>query len=144
MATAMQRMMSLGNKAMAGIYRGSGGRLLGSMRGTPVLTSRSPVAGRASRAQHRSAISPHEEGWLVVGSAGGMPQEPDWFKNLRKAERATVQIGARVTEVTGEVLDEPIRTELYREVIVKSSPGFAGYEAKTDRVIPIALLRPMA
>lgn len=142
MATAMQRMMSLANKAMAGIYRGSGGRLLGSMRGTPVLIL--TVPGRRS-GQPRSApvgYFPYQDGWLVVGSAGGMPQEPDWFKNLRQAEGATVQIGARVTEVTCEVLEEPIRTELYREVIVKSSPGFADYEAKTDRVIPIALLRP--
>jgi deazaflavin-dependent oxidoreductase (nitroreductase family) len=144
MATAVQRVMSLANKALAGLYRGSRGRLLGSMRGTPILVL--TVPGRRSGQPRSTPVGyfPYQDGWLVVGSAGGMPQEPDWFKNLRKAERATVQIGARVIEVTCEVLGEPMRTELYREVIVKKSPGFAGYEKKTDRVIPIALLRPKA
>ncbi len=144
MATAIRRMMSLANKAMAGIYRGSGGRLLSSMRGTPVLIL--TVPGRRSGLPRSTPVGyfPYEGGWLVVGSAGGLPQEPDWFQNLRTAERATVQIGTLTTEVTCDVIGEPLRTDLYRDVVVKSSPGFAGYEAKTDRVIPVALLRPVA
>lgn len=68
---------------------------------------------------------------------------PEWFKNLRKAHQATLQIGRTVTVVTPHIVPEPERTQLYREVVAASSPAFAAYETKTDRVIPLALLRPI-
>ena len=34
------------------------------------------------------------EGFLVWGTASGAPSDPDWFRNLRKAKVADVQVGA--------------------------------------------------
>jgi deazaflavin-dependent oxidoreductase (nitroreductase family) len=132
--------MRWGNHAVAGLYRRTGGRLMGSVRNTPVLNL--TVPGRRTGEPRSTPVGyfPHAGGWLVVGSFNGSPVEPEWFKNLRKAERATIQIGRTVTEVRPEILDEPERTKLYRDVVAASSPGFAAYEKKTDRVIPIALL----
>ena len=48
-----------------------------------------------------------------------------------------------MTQVRPEIVGEPQRTELYRDIVSASSPGFAAYEKKTDRVIPIALLHPL-
>jgi deazaflavin-dependent oxidoreductase (nitroreductase family) len=136
--------LRLGNQAVAGLYRRTGGRLMGSVRKTPVLIL--TVPGRRSGEPRSTPVGyfPHDDGWLVVGSFNGASVEPDWFKNLRKAQRATIQIGRTVTEVTPEIVGEPERTRLYRDVVAASSPGFAAYEKKTDRVIPIALLRPLS
>ena len=132
-----------GNHAVASLYRGTGGRVMASVQKTPVLIL--TVPGRRSGEPRSAPVSyfPHDGGWLVVGSFNGGPVEPDWFKNLRKAERATIQIGRRVTQVRPEIVGEPQRTELYRDIVAASSPGFAAYEKKTDRVIPIALLHPL-
>ncbi len=143
MGRVLNTALRWGNRTVAGLYRRSGGRLMGSVQKTPVLVL--TVAGRTSGQQRSTPVGyfPHDGGWLVVGSFNGGPVEPEWFKNLRKADRATVQIGRTVTAVVPEIVGEPERTELYRDVVAASSPGFAAYEKKTDRTIPIALLRPV-
>jgi deazaflavin-dependent oxidoreductase (nitroreductase family) len=141
MASPADTVMRYFNKAAGSVFQLSRGRLLKSIKGQPTLLL--TVPGRRS-GQPRSAIVAafeRPDGWLVVGSKGGMPQEPDWFKNLRAAELATVQQGETVTKVRPEVLGEPERTREYA-AIVKVAPGFAEYERKSQgvRVIPIAYL----
>ena len=130
MAKAMQKVMGLANKAMAGALPSLRGvRLLGSMRGTPVLVL--TVPGRRSgepRSDTGRVFPLDQDGWLVVGSAGGMPQEPDWFKNLREAPIAPrCRSVPRVTEATCEVLDEPTPG--------RSSTGT--WSSRTLRVLPL-------
>ena len=80
-------------------------------------------------------------GWLVVGSAGGMPQEPQWFKNLRAAESAFVEFGDRRLDVAVRVLFGAERDEAFAQVL-SENPGFADYERKAERPMPVALLTP--
>ncbi len=143
MNPVLKRLARSGNAMMVTLYRWSGGRIGGTARdGVPVLVL--TVPGRQS-GQPRSTLVgyfPFEGGYLVVGSGGGSPSVPGWFRNLRKAGRATVQIGSETSEMTAEVLPDPRRGELFTNVVVKKAPSFAGYETKSGRKMPLALLRP--
>lgn len=143
MGPVIRTALRWGNRAVAGLYRRSGGRLMSSVQKTPVLVL--TVAGRRSGQARSTPVGyfPHDGGWLVVGSFNGGPVEPEWFKNLRKADQATIQIGRIVTAVKPHIVPDPERKQLYRDVVAASSPTFAAYETKTDRVIPLALLRPV-
>jgi deazaflavin-dependent oxidoreductase (nitroreductase family) len=84
----------------------------------------------------------HDGGWLVVGSAAGSDQDPQWFRNLRAAGQARIVIGSAEQEVDVRIVEGRERDRLYHEVVVPRAPHFAKYEKRTTRVIPIALLTP--
>jgi deazaflavin-dependent oxidoreductase (nitroreductase family) len=85
----------------------------------------------------------YEGGFLVWGTGSGSPTEPDWFRNLRRASRARVEIGTTPVEVVPQVLAGTERDRVWREVVLAAVPGVAKYEAKAGRIIPVAVLRPV-
>jgi deazaflavin-dependent oxidoreductase (nitroreductase family) len=84
----------------------------------------------------------HEGGYLVWGTGSGSPTDPDWFRNLRRASRASVEIGATSHNVQPEVLEGAERDRVWREVVLVRAPQVEKYERKAGRVIPVAVLRP--
>jgi deazaflavin-dependent oxidoreductase (nitroreductase family) len=137
-----QQFKAGGNKAPSWLYRLSGGRIGGSVAGVPVMLL--TVPGRKTGVPHTAPVSrfEHDEGWLVVGSAAGSDQDPQWFRNLRAAGRARIVIGSAEHEVDVRIAEGRERDHLYREVVVMRGPHFAKYERRTTRVIPIAVLTP--
>lgn len=82
---------------------------------------------------------------VLIASKAGAPDNPDWFHNLVANPEASIEVG-----VDGEVVEQPVvarvaepaeRDRLF-EAVKQWSPGFADYEAKTDRVIPVVVLDP--
>jgi deazaflavin-dependent oxidoreductase (nitroreductase family) len=76
---------------------------------------------------------------IVVGSNGGNPVTPNWYKNLMAAEKTEVQVGpdrwwTTAREVEGEEFDQcwKLATAAY--------PDFDTYQELTDRRIPVAVL----
>ncbi len=129
-------------RANTGVYRASKGRLMNKAAGgSPVLLLTG--AGRTSGTPHTVPVAyfPLGDGWVVVGSAGGEVAEPQWFRNLRAADRAVVQQGDRRHEVDVRVLQGVERDAAFAGVVA-ASPGFAEYETKAGRPMPVALLTP--
>lgn len=85
----------------------------------------------------------HDGGYLVWGTGSGSRTDPDWFRNLREAGEARVEIGAHGVRVHPEVLGGAERDRVWRDVILAQVPGVARYEAKAGRTIPVAALRPV-
>jgi deazaflavin-dependent oxidoreductase (nitroreductase family) len=83
----------------------------------------------------------HEGSWLVVGSAGGLKSDPQWFRNLRATDRASLQIGEKDQTVAVHVADGPEQDALWAKVTNKA-PFFEDYHRKAGRTIPIAVLTP--
>lgn len=140
--SALDKVMKVANPVASALYRASGGRIGGAVRGTPVLLL--TVAGRRSGTPHTVPVGffEHDGGLLVVGSYNGSDVEPQWFKNLRAAKSATVQRGSSIERVTVRVAGRAERDRLWRDVVTRQGKGFEGYAAKTERVIPIAVLTP--
>lgn len=124
------------------LYRVTNGSLGGSLGGLKVLLL--TVAGRTSGIEHSVPVGffEYNGSYVVVGSAGGAPQDPQWFRNLRYAAWAHIQIRSRQTNVSVRIADAAERDTLWRDVVIPRAPRFASYEKKTARTMPIAVLTP--
>ena len=138
-------MMKGAGKAAVFAYRRSGGRIGGkALGGAPVMLL--TVAGRKSGQPHTTAVTyfEHEGGYVVVGSAGGTPEDPQWFRNLRKAATASIEVGTSPRRSVGvRVLTGEERDRVWTGVVLARVPEFAKYETKSGRRMPLAVLTPV-
>ncbi|MFP5347269.1 MAG: nitroreductase/quinone reductase family protein [Actinomycetes bacterium] len=143
MANPPAAVMRAGTAVNMAVYRATKGRVWGRMSGLPVLLL--TVPGRKSGKPHTTPVCYLEEGggWAVTGSAGGADRDPQWFQNLRAAGAASVEIGGRRERVTVRLTSGEERDRIWRR-FVDEGKTFGGYEQKTDRVIPVAVLTPTA
>jgi deazaflavin-dependent oxidoreductase (nitroreductase family) len=142
MGTLRRRFTRTGNRIGLWLHRVARGRLDSAHPGE-VLMVTSP--GRRSGVPRSTMVRflEHDGGYLVWGTGSGSPTDPDWFRNLRHAERARIEIGTQGLDVRPEVLDGEERDRVWREVVLARVPGVAKYERKSGRTIPVALLRPV-
>ena len=143
MPAVQARMLRLMGDLHTRVYRRSSGRLWRTMRGLPVLLL--TVPGRKTGLPRTTPISYIRDGdrYVVTGSAGGTPTEPQWFKNLRAATRADIQVGPASIPVTVEVASPTERARLWAELL-RQAPYYAKYQAKVQRTIPMAVLSPVS
>lgn len=118
-------------------FRSNGGKVGGQFEGFPLLILSS--TGAKSGTPRESLIGYFDiDGKIyVVGSAAGRDASPGWVFNLRAHPSVEVEIGA--IPKRSAVAHELPRTERDRvyDLIVERAPGFAEYQEKTDRVIPV-------
>lgn len=144
MNPVVRRLARGANAAAVALYRWSSGRIGGTAAGrTPVLLLTAP--GRTTGLPRTTPVSyfSHDGAYLVVGSAGGSPSEPQWMRNLRAAPRAQVQVRAEQRDVQVHVAEGEERDRLWHDVVVQRAPAFAAYETKSGRTMPIAVLTPV-
>ena len=97
---------------------------LGSKTGTERVT---PLA----------ALPIDDGGWLIAASKAGAPDNPDWYHNLRAHPEITVEApGEGAVAVRARVLEGDERDAAWAR-FTQASEGFASYEQKTTRVIPV-------
>lgn len=78
---------------------------------------------------------------VLVASNGGAVRSPTWWYNLRDRPDALVQIGARRLIVRARQATPAEKQRLW-PLLLEVYPGYADYQARTDRDIPLVLLRP--
>lgn len=141
MADVQRRLMRAAGALSTWLYRVSGGRLMGKAAGLPVLLL--TVAGRKSGVEHTTAGAylKDGEGFVVTGSGGGSASEPQWFRNLRHADRAVIEVGPKRIDVTVSIAGAGEHKILW-EKLIAVAPSFAKYQAKVTREIPMAVLTP--
>jgi deazaflavin-dependent oxidoreductase (nitroreductase family) len=141
-----QRVMNGVVKSMNVIHRVamkvSGGKVGSNLKGMPVVELH--TTGRKS-GQRRSVMltcpiySPDQV--VVIASKGGDDRHPDWYHNIQ------AQPAVEITEqgVTRPMRARTASTEEKAEmwpVIVEANKGYAGYQKKTERDIPVVILEP--
>lgn len=82
---------------------------------------------------------PDDDRLIVFASKAGAPTNPDWYHNLVANPTATVEVGSERYAVKATVLTGAERDRLYAKQ-AELYPGFAGYESKTTRTIPVVAL----
>jgi deazaflavin-dependent oxidoreductase (nitroreductase family) len=144
MITLQHRMQRLGNQIGVWMYRVSDGRLASSNKNVKVLMITTP--GRRTGVLHSTCVRYLEtaDGLLVWGTASGAPRDPDWFRNLRKAKTADVQIGAKTLQVRPRELLAEERETAWNSVVLVQAPEVQKYAQRARRTIPVALLEPIA
>jgi len=135
--------------AMNAVHRAviavSFGKLGWTLSGRPALEL--TTTGRKS-GQPRSTMltSPLQIGdaLVVVASRGGDDHHPAWFLNIEADADVRVALAGRpAVPMRARVMSDAERGELW-PTITAQSPNYAGYQRKTDRVIPLVLLEPVA
>ena len=103
------------------------------------------TVGARSGEQRRSTLGyfpDGDNGWIIIGSAGGAAKHPAWIYNLAKhPDQVWVEIGNRKIKVTPETLKGEARAQAWQRVVA-NAPGYGTYETKTDRQIPVIRLSP--
>jgi deazaflavin-dependent oxidoreductase (nitroreductase family) len=101
------------------------------------------TVGRTSGQPRRTPLSYTTDGdaFVVIASNGGAPKHPDWYLNLEAHHDALVDVAGTRTAVRAETVTGPDRDRLWRGA-VGSYGGYAGYQARTSREIPVVRLVP--
>ena len=76
---------------------------------------------------------------VLVASKGGYPKNPAWFYNLKAHPETTVQIGREHRAVRARVASPEERKRLWPKA-VKAYSGYADYQKRTAREIPLVVL----
>jgi deazaflavin-dependent oxidoreductase (nitroreductase family) len=123
------------------LYRASGGKLGGSIRGAPVLLL--TVRGRRSGKPVTLPLLYVVDGdrLVVVASKGGHPRHPAWFLNLVANPDVEVERGRSRERRRARVATAEERFRLWPRA-VELYPSYAGYQARTSREIPLVVLEP--
>ncbi len=132
----------IGNRIGVLLYRTSGGRLSAGRSGVHVLVLTTP--GRRTGIPRSTCVRflTTDDGLIVWGTGSGSARDPDWFRNLRAAPQADVQLGRDTFSVHPKELLGPERDTTWAEVVLAQAPEVARYAREAGRTIPVALLQP--
>ncbi|MET4924315.1 nitroreductase/quinone reductase family protein [Streptomyces sp. PSRA5] len=135
------------NRLIIEEFRANGGRVGGMFEGAPLVLLTTLGARSGERRTNPAAYARDGERLLVFASNAGGPVHPGWYFNLLADSRVTVEIGseeggvatfsARAEPLQGEERDHQYALQAARD------PGFAAYQAGTDRTIPVVALHPL-
>jgi deazaflavin-dependent oxidoreductase (nitroreductase family) len=135
-------LVRIGNRIGVWMYRASDGRLM-STKNAKVLMITTP--GRRTGVLHATCVRYLDtpEGLLVWGTASGAPSDPDWFRNLRRAKVADLQVGAKTLRARPRELLAEERDTAWQGVVLARAPEVEKYAQRAGRTIPVALLEPI-
>ncbi|ARF57911.1 nitroreductase/quinone reductase family protein [Streptomyces gilvosporeus] len=121
-------------------FRANEGRVGGPFEGGDLLLL--TTTGAKSGEEHTTPLAYFREGdlLLIVGSAGGAPQHPAWYHNLLAHPMVRVEVGTEVFAAIAVPAEGDRRDRLFEQV-VRAAPGYADYQRRTTRSLPVVTLR---
>ncbi len=131
------------NKATIAEFRANGGKVGGMFAGRTLLLLHTSGAKSGQPRINPVAYVKDGDRLVIIASKGGAPTNPDWYYNLIAHPDVTVEVGTEQLQVHATVAAEPDRTRLYQKMVAMM-PGFAEYEQKTTRKIPVIILTRVA
>jgi deazaflavin-dependent oxidoreductase (nitroreductase family) len=120
-------------------FRANEGRVGGMFKNIPLLLLHHTGAKSGMVRVNPVAYQAVEGGFAVFASKGGAPTNPDWYHNLVSNPRAKVEVGTQMFDVLARVADGEERERIWT-LQKERFPGFADYERKTPRQIPVVIL----
>jgi deazaflavin-dependent oxidoreductase (nitroreductase family) len=129
------------NQTIAEEFRSNDGKVGGQFKDADLLLL--TTTGAKSGQPRLSPLAYfHIDGkLLIIGSFAGADVNPAWVHNLRANPSARIEVGGDSSDVIARELPSDERDDLFTR-ITAAAPGFAEYQAKTTRVIPVFELQP--
>ncbi len=121
-------------------FRANGGKVGGQFEGAPLLLLH--TTGAKSGTERIAPVMYQDVdggAYAVFASKAGAPTNPDWYHNLRANPSATIEVGTETVPVQARIAEGDERNRIW-ERQKQMYPGFADYEAKTTRTIPVIIL----
>lgn len=131
--------MSDFNAAIIEEFRANGGKVGGGFEGAPMLLLHHTGAKSGTVRVTPLVYLPDGDNWVIFASKAGAPTNPDWFHNLKANPETEIEVGAETVPVRVRIAEGEERDGLFNEQKARM-PGFAEYEARAGRVIPVLVL----
>jgi deazaflavin-dependent oxidoreductase (nitroreductase family) len=126
------------NKVIAE-FRANDGKVGGQFEGAPILLLHTTGAKSGQERVNPMMYQQVGEGYAVFASKGGAPTNPDWYHNVVAHPTVQAEIGSRRLPLTARVAAGDEREQIW-SAQKSAYPGFADYEQKTTRQIPVVIL----
>ena len=130
------------NTSIIDEFRANDGKVGGQFEGANLLLLTTTGAKSGQRRVNPLAYFRIDGKLIIIGSFAGAPVNPAWVHNLRANPGAHVEVGTDAFDVTARELPPADRDTLFDKVAA-AAPGFAEYQSKTSRVIPLFELQPV-
>jgi len=127
------------NKQIIDEFRANAGKVGGQFAGAPLLLLHTTGAKSGKARVNPMMYLADGEDHVVFASKAGAPTNPDWYHNLVANPRASIEVGEQTLNVVARVAEGETRERLWSRQ-KELYPGFADYEAKTTRQIPVVIL----
>lgn len=104
-----------------------------------ILTS---IGAKSGTVRKTPLIRVERDGrFVVIGSMGGAPTDPNWVHNLR-AEHRRLQDGPTLHDLVARELHGEEKASWW-QIATGVWPDYDSYQQSTERVIPLFLLEPV-
>ena len=124
-------------------FRANEGKVGGNFEGAPLLLLHTTGARTGQERVSPMMYQQVDGGYAVFASKGGAPTNPDWYHNLVARPEVRAEIGTGTRQLVARVAQGEERERIWTAQKA-AYPGFADYERKTTREIPVVILEPVA
>ena len=122
-------------------FRADQGLVGAGFAGAPLLLLHTAGARSGTPRINPVMYLPDGRRYLVFASKAGSDRDPDWYHNLLAHPDARIDVGEQTLTVRAEELHGAERDGFLAEQ-ARRYPGFAAYQRRTDRTIPVIALTP--
>ena len=127
------------NLAIIQEFRANAGKVGGPFAGKSLLLLHTVGAKSGQARINPVACVSDGDRPVIIASKGGAPTNPDWYHNILANPLVSVETVTEQFQARAAVTAEPERTRLYNQMVAMM-PGFAEYQRKTTRIIPVIIL----
>ena len=120
-------------------FRRNSGKVDGPFEGAPMVLLHTRGAKTGEERVNPVVYQPVGDAIAVFASKGGAPTNPAWYHNLLANPVFPVEVGTETFEVRARVAEGEEREGIWSRQ-KQLMPGFAEYEQKTSRQIPVVIL----
>jgi deazaflavin-dependent oxidoreductase (nitroreductase family) len=138
-STETRNYNSFNEGLIADLRANAGKATSGPFQGRPVLILSTTGARSGLLREHPLAYSRAGDDHVVIASKGGAPTHPSWFHNLVANPTVTVEVLGEKFQARARVAEGEEHDRLYAAQAALM-PGFAEYQLKTTRKIPVIVL----
>jgi deazaflavin-dependent oxidoreductase (nitroreductase family) len=141
-AGTVRQPMNDWNAGIIDEFRRNGGKVGGGFEARTLLLLHTTGAKSGAERVTPLAYQRVGDGFAVFGSKAGAPTHPAWYHNLLANPRTKIEVGSETIDVVARDTEGAERDAIW-ERQKRDWPGFAEYEERTSRTIPVVLLEPV-
>lgn len=142
MVNVKDEVAKLVNDVHRTLFRLTNGRIGGTVMGMPsvILTTTGRKTGKKRETMLTSPVQDGDK-IVLVASYGGDNRQPRWYLNLRDNPEVELVGFGKSQRMKARTATADERATLWPQ-ITERYQGYAGYQTKTDREIPVVILEP--
>ncbi|MET7994866.1 nitroreductase family deazaflavin-dependent oxidoreductase [Amycolatopsis sp. NPDC005232] len=132
--------MSDWNQQIIDEFRANEGKVGGMFEGANMILVTHTGAKSGTQRVAPLVYTTDGDRYVIAASKGGADTNPDWYHNLVANPKVTLEIGTEKFDATAKLIEDRAERDRLYAGMAAHMPGFADYEKKTTRLIPVFVL----